>query len=43
MIKYQYRYVRYHTYKWELLVDMGWVTMTVDDGWAYMLLTNPRQ
>lgn len=29
--------VRYHSYEWSILVETGWVTMTVDDGIATML------
>jgi len=29
-ITYEYRTVEYHSHAWQLLVETGWLTMTVD-------------
>jgi hypothetical protein len=31
------RYVLYHSLEWEVLVETGWVTATVDNGIARMI------
>lgn len=35
--------VRYHGYEWALMVEMGWITMHVENGMATMLYTRRRR
>ena len=35
---YNVKFVRYHSHEWEVLVETGWLTATVDDnGIAHMV------
>ena len=36
------RICRYHSWEWYLLIETGWITMSVNYGWALMGLVGYR-
>ena len=36
------RIVWYHSREWDALVEQGWVTVTVENGWARMARINRK-